>query len=321
VSETEQIEAQAADFLMRRAEPDWTEADQARLDAWLEQSMAHKAAFWRLEHGYAQLDRIAALGLAESRQPRRWARPLALAASVALVLLVGGLYFFRAAPWGIGGAEQAPIQYATNFGSIGKTVLPDGSRIELNAESDIRFTQSSSRRTLWLNRGEAYFDVARDERRPFTVHIGPRNVTVLGTQFVVARGTRAITVSVLDGRVRLDAAKSGAGVGSATLTAGQTAIAESTSTLIRSEGLQAIRNRLAWREGVLKFDQTTLRDAAAQFNRYNVKKLVVSDDDTAAIRIGGSFHVNNVEGFSRLLESAYGLRVENRNEEIVLSSP
>jgi len=322
MSDAEDIEARAAEFLMRRDEPEWSASDQAGLDAWLRQSAAHQAAFWRLEYGYARFDRMAALGLPPARKPRRWNRPASLAAGVLLALVAGWALLSGVLPLGGVPGQPGPIQqYATNFGSVGKTVLPDGSRIELNTASNIRYSQTSEQRTLWLDRGEAYFEITHDPRRPFTVLTGPRNVTVLGTKFVVTRAARTVTVSVLDGRVRLEGAEHGAHVDPATLTPGQTAIAGTTSTLIKSESLQAIRDRLAWRDGVLKFDGTTIGDAAGQFNRYNVKKLVVGDPETAAIRIGGSFHLNNVEGFARLLETAYGLHVETGDDRIVVSAP
>ena len=71
-----QIEEQAARWLMRRDEPEWSATDQSGLDDWLAQSMAHKAAYWRLEHGWRQADRIGSLGEAvtPSWRPRseRW---------------------------------------------------------------------------------------------------------------------------------------------------------------------------------------------------------------------------------------------------------
>ena len=54
------IEQDAAQWLIRREDGNWSDNDQALLDAWLEQSMAHKAAFWRLEHGWRAADRVRA---------------------------------------------------------------------------------------------------------------------------------------------------------------------------------------------------------------------------------------------------------------------
>ena len=61
MSQAADIEARAALYLMRRGEPDWGVDEERELDQWLQQSMAHKAAFWRLEHSWAGADRLAAL--------------------------------------------------------------------------------------------------------------------------------------------------------------------------------------------------------------------------------------------------------------------
>src|SRR3546814_270169 len=58
---TERIEQQAAQWLERREQPDWSDDDRATLDAWLDASIAHKLAYWRLEHGWTKVGRLAAL--------------------------------------------------------------------------------------------------------------------------------------------------------------------------------------------------------------------------------------------------------------------
>src|SRR3981081_2715846 len=48
MTRSQEIEAQAAEWLMRREQPEWSQADQVALAGWLDESMSHKAAFWRL---------------------------------------------------------------------------------------------------------------------------------------------------------------------------------------------------------------------------------------------------------------------------------
>jgi transmembrane sensor len=71
---------------------------------------------------------------------------------------------------------------------------------------------------------------------------------------------------------------------------------------------------------MLTFDQTSLADAAVEFNRYNRKPLIVDDPEAAAIRIGGSFPASDPEAFTRLLRDAYGLHVEAKADAIVISN-
>jgi transmembrane sensor len=88
----EAIEDQALDWLIRRNGEGWTEDEQVELNIWLDESMAHKAAFWRADHLWQQADRIGSLGInahsefeqepeAEPRPRRRWL-PAAIAASL-----------------------------------------------------------------------------------------------------------------------------------------------------------------------------------------------------------------------------------------------
>src|SRR4051812_75401 len=89
----QQIEETAARWLLRREESNWSEADEAALDAWLDAATDHRMAYYRLEFGWRKGDRLAALGsipapVRRSGWDQRLARPIALAASLLLLLIV-----------------------------------------------------------------------------------------------------------------------------------------------------------------------------------------------------------------------------------------
>jgi transmembrane sensor len=79
---------------------------------------------------------------------------------------------------------------------------------------------------------------------------------------------------------------------------------------------RAIVSQLGWRNGVIVFDSTQLSAAAAEFNRYGGKKLVIADSAAAKLKIEGTFQLNNVEAFADAVQVAFGLRVETRPDEI-----
>ena len=324
-----EIEDRAALWLVRREEPEWSDIDQVALDAWLDESMAHKAAYWRLEHGWRAADRIGALGDVPDPPSRarwlagygaRW-RPLAIAATLLLTIGLSTLYLFPGVYRGSGSEEVATTRYATPVGGRRTVTLPDGSRVELNTATIVRSGVTPERREFWLDRGEAYFEIVHAAERPFVVHAGPRTVTVLGTKFSVRRDGDRVSVSVLEGRVRVDqTGPSGNQTAtSTTITSGDVALADGASTLVTANAGDRVRRALSWREGTLTFDQSTLAEAAAEFNRYNRRQIVIADAQTAAIRIGGTFQSSNVDAFVRLLRDAYGLRVEVRAEETRIS--
>jgi transmembrane sensor len=317
MSKAERIEIEAADWLARRDDAGWSMDDQQELDRWLGSSFANKAAFWRLEEGWRQADRAAALGLAPQyyggfrRQIEKSWRPMALAASLVLVAFLGMTQL------GSFGAPDRPRgqQIATELGARKLVQLADGSNIELNTATVVRAAVTKESREIWLERGEAYFDVLHSQTIPFVVHAGPKTVTVLGTKFSVRRDGDKVTIAVLSGRVRVTEAKANEGSGTMQVAAGSIAVTEPNAALMTEAAPDTVKAELAWREGELVFRNDTLAEAAVEFNRYNRKKLVVTGK-AAELKIGGSFKASNVDGFARLLRDAYGLDVVTSDGEV-----
>jgi transmembrane sensor len=318
----EAIEDQALDWLMRRSAPDWSEEEQAGLEEWLEESMAHKAAFWRADHGWQQADRIRSLGNGDRDDdtPRRsWWSPAAIAASLAALVVIGGMAIVPQ----FGSEPSGQVQHARfDTPTGGRKVVPleDGSKVELNTQTVVRTAVSKSRREVWLDAGEAFFEVARRDGDPFVVHAGRKTITVLGTKFSVRRDGDRVSVNVLEGRVQVqdDVVEEAR---AEIIAAGDTAISRGTSTLITRSSERRVENALAWRDGMLSFDQAPLAEVASEFNRYNSTRLIVTDAAAAQIPIGGSFQASSVDSFVRLLRDAYGLRIQRDDNSVKISSP
>lgn len=319
----EAIEDQALDWLIRRNGEDWTEREQIELDAWLEESMAHKAAFWRANHLWQQADRIRSLGIdphAQAEEPkssRKW-WPAAIAASLIAAVGIGGLslapkFFDQPAPR----VQQA--RFDTPIGGRRVVPLVDGSKVELNTQTVLRTSVSQSKREVWLDTGEAFFEVAHREGEPFVVHAGRQTITVLGTKFSVRRDKDRVTVNVLEGRVRVDDGE-GTMAHAAIITAGDTAISRGPSTLIAAKSEERVAGALAWRDGMLSFDQAPLTEVVAEFNRYNRTRLIVTDAAAGQIPIGGSFQASSIDSFVRLLRDAYGLKIDRDETAVKISS-
>jgi transmembrane sensor len=313
MTRAQDIEAKAAKWLMLREQPQWSQADQGALDGWLDESMAHKAAFWRLEHTWQAAGRIGAIGARDNapparrtRLPLKWWQASALAASVLLAIALIGLHSRpTSAP------QPHTDTFDTGIGGHRIVALVEGSRIEMNTATRLRTLISNQRRDVWLDRGEAFFEVAHIEDSLFVIHAGPRTITVVGTQFSVRRDADKVTVAVLKGRVRVEDPMRGESSATTTVTPGDVAIGEGSSTIVTSKPIAAIEAKLTWREGRLVFAATSLAEVADEFNRYNHRQLVIADPAVAAIRISGTFKASNVEAFVRLLKEAYGLKVES----------
>jgi len=313
------IEDRALDWLIRRDEPDWSDGDQAELDQWLTESMAHRAAWLRAEHGWAQADRVRSLGnwgeqrTGEYRGPR-WL-PAAIAASLLFAFGIGG--YALAPEFGNQPAAQQ-ARFNTPVGGHKIISLADGSSVELNTASVVRAAVDEKSRNVWLDSGEAYFEVKHRDGEPFVVHAGSRTITVLGTKFSVRRDKDRVTVNVIEGRVRVDDGQ-GRDTSAAIITAGDTAIARAGSTLIAPKSEERVEGALAWRNGMLSFNLIPLSEVVAEFNRYNRTQLV-ADPSVATIPIGGTFQASNVDAFARLLHDAYGLKTEKDGDRIRIST-
>lgn len=316
------IEERAAAWLVRRDQPEWSAADAQALEYWLAESDAHKVALWRLEAGWDATARLAATRSAVAERPPLYrfsgSRPLqALAASLILLCLFAA----STLPGWVRSEPPAPLRrFATTVGEHRSVRLPDGSAVTLNTASMMRTAVDRGQRAVWLDRGEAYFDVAHDTNHPFVIHAGDRVVTVLGTRFSVRRDGRMVTVAVVEGRVRVEDAAGGERGRAAVITAGNVAISRGTSMLLTDRSPARVEAALSWRRGMLTFDRTTLGEAAAEFNRYNRRQIQIADARTAQIRIGGTFEATDIDAFARLLRAGFGLTVRENADAITINS-
>lgn len=329
------IEERAAQWLARQDGDAWHAGLQRELDDWLAADLRHRVAWLRLRAAWQRADalagqagQLAAPVPASAREPAQTAaeapaqaarRPLArfsswrMAAGLALACGLAALL----AP-DLGGWQQGE-RHATRIGENRTIALADGSRLTLNTATRLR-TASGAERRVWLDSGEAYFDIVHDPARPFVVDAGNSRVTVLGTRFTVRRDGASTRVLVEQGRVRVSEQGGRGGAGEAVeLVRNQEATSTGGHIALGERSQAQLEQRLAWREGRIVFDQTTLGEAADEFNRYNKRKLVVSDPEVAALRIGGSFAPSNVDGFVRLLEQGFGLQAARSGDRIVLS--
>ena len=320
-------EARAADWIAREDAGDWSPADAEDLRGWLEADTANRVAYLRFRAAWERADRLRVLRapsepLPHARRARWTSRAAALAACVAGLGVAGVLALHLVS----GGSAQV---LSTPVGGEERVALSDGSKLTLNTDTRVRAEVTATRRLVILEQGEAFFDVRHDPAHPFTVIAGDRRITDLGTRFSVRRAGGAVTVVVEQGRVRIDpiarpalltpkARLASAIEPTAVVDRDAIAVASNRTILVVHQDEAQVERDLTWREGVLSFNQTTLAEAADEFNRYNAEKLVV-DRTAASIRIDGAFKSDNVVSFARLLKDGFGLKVEDTGDKIKIS--
>jgi len=307
-----QIREQAAEWAIKRADkPDWTDVDQAELDTWLSSSPSHMVAFLRVESAWQRVDRLRALRRpqAPQRKPTRLLK-LAGVASVAVAVAVVALQ---------GRLNPQFSVYSTPVGGHEVLKLADGSQIELNTATKLRTSLKGETRTVWLDAGEAYFQVRHDAGRPFIVYAAGHRLTDLGTKFLVRSAKERVQVTLIDGEVRFESSGVGVRGHSALMTAGDVVVATADSMSVTHHAVTKLENELGWRRGLLVFKHTTLKDAVEQFNRYNGDKISIEDPKVAQLTVDGTFRTTSTRHFAEVVQAVFGLQVRHQDRTTIIS--
>ena len=307
------IDHQAADWAAK-VDRGLSVEEQSDLDAWLADDIRRIGAYGRMRAIALQAERVAALGPVHSPSDFAWTpRPRF---SRRNILVAGGA--FAASLAGIGFTGWMWLirgRFLTQKGEIRQFVLKDGSVVTLNTESEMMINLSKHRREIHLASGEAMFDVARDEARPFVVVAGSTEARVVGTSFAVrVLPGKAVQILVREGVVdvaRTDqpahpARRLTANMRAVSATQAPDAISAPVAVISMPE--DAMQRALAWRDGRVAFEGETLQQAATEFARYSDTRIVIDDPQLARQEIAGLYQTNDPVGFARIV--AASLRAE-----------
>ena len=250
------------------------------------------------------------------------------AAAVFILLVAAGVTIYFSTP---GTVEM--VTYTTVPGQKSSIPLPDGTNIRLNAGSEIilpkKFSGSTREVTLI---GEAFFEVARDEKRPFIIKSPGIITTVLGTSFnVKAFSNENIEVTVATGKVRVDTSPEKViknQDSSSTGTPGEGDV----STQILVPGEQATFNReigkltkaeveiekyTAWKDGVLILDGKNFEEVGRTLEKWFGAKIIFENEKLKKCEIrGGSFSDPKIEKVLDALKYIYSIDYQIKEDGI-----
>lgn len=230
---------------------------------------------------------VATLAVARGRRRRR--RLHAAVASLAVAIAAGG--------WlGGAGLDRLRSDAYTRVGAMRRLQLEDGSVVTLNTDSAIAVHLRKDLRTVKLLRGEAFFQVARDTRRPFVVDSAGGSARVLGTAFNVRLDDATARVSVLEGRVAVSPPDGGTG---AVLAAGQSAWLAGAA--VHREAAHDPRAATAWRQRQLVFYNTPLSQVVDELARYRHGIVQLHGDNVRALPVSGAFSIADPDASLQLL--------------------
>ncbi len=306
----------ATGWFVRLRDEDATAADRRAFAEWLASSPAHRDAWNEIERIWGGLGEIAPAGLAAQmpavaptlarREPRQsWAR-LAAAAVILIVALAG----WRLMPPGL------MADHRTGVAERRMVALADGSLVELGPQSALDVAFEAGRRRVRLVAGNAYFDIAPDARRPFTVEAGPGRIAVLGTAFDVRIGDgEAVSVAVTHNAVSVSAA-TGAAV----------QLGEGQAVSYGRDGVSAIRPAdldavLGWRHGQLVFHDAPLDAVLAEIGRYRRGHVQLLGPGLGSRRITAVVDARQPEAAIETIARSLDLRMLRATSLLIALSP
>jgi transmembrane sensor len=326
VAETAMADAHmdaAVDWLMRRSFGPQAEADDSAFEAWLAQAPEHHDAYLEAERIWTAA--AAAGGDPRVQARRQWVLQSVKRGRVTRRALAAG---FVAGMLGLGGAglyvlnaprPLATQAFKTDVGQQATVTLPDGSQVTLNTDTVVRTHADRERRLVYLDRGQAFFRVAKDRRHPFVVTAAGRTVTALGTAFDVRVDRGALKVVLVEGKVRVESAKP-APIEDAAPHDPAAPEAETPMATDMSAGSQLVApddadwrltrtdvdRETSWLHRQIVFDDEALGDIVMEMNRYSTRKMVIADQALARERLSGIYTVGDLHAFSEALKG-YGV--------------
>jgi transmembrane sensor len=332
----------AMGWLVKIESPDCTSVQRAAFEQWLAQDVRHRVAHTIAAKARERMDRLSSIrpldgtvdadlllspeytprsiqraGVADPEPPpasgasskRRLLGLVAISLVSIGALCAASLY---------GNEQLAWEDYATHVGGRQTAPLPDGSSVTLNTDTDLRVRLTPEVRELELLRGEALIKVAHDEKRPFTLIAGKTSIQTEAAEFDIRkRNSGELDLIVNAGSVDAEPVESplesalhlaSSPPSQSVISAGYVASIQPGDVQVSLLGPDERARKTAWLRDVLDFRGETLAQAVEEFNRYNLRKIVIDDPRIAERHVGGVFQNNDPESFVAALATVMNIR-------------
>jgi len=313
------LHADAARWVSRRHSGEWTAEDQRALSVWLEQDPARRRAYAEVQALWDRLGGLEATAERELREARAYlARARArrrLAFVIPSLSLAAGLITVLLAPsWWAGLAVET---HRTAVGERKTVALSDGSRIELNTDTELTVRFSTHAREVHLGHGEALFTVVHDDGKPFEVFAHSGRIRDTGTAFGVRAEGERVSVFVIEGAVRITV--KGA-LGARTLKLGERLAYDAAGAFTETEKVD-VEAATAWRDGRLVFKGRPLGEVIAKLGRYHRATVLVTKPSLNAITVSGVFPTDDLRLALNTIAATLPLRLTEVNPGLYLLDP
>lgn len=296
-----------------------TAAQQRTFEEWLARSETHREAYREIEAFWQELGglgNIAQRQLAETRvyvhkaqQKPRYFASLGWAVAAILLILACVPLYRVCVDVGV---------YRTAKGEQTHIRLSDGTRVDLNTNTELQVVYAWLSRKVTLMHGEAFFTVTHNPDKPFEVIAADGLIRDIGTQFNVYRQGDQVSVTVLEGEVSVTNAQTAqpqnlsAGMQLTYRQGGQAQLAQSTDPADAS----------AWRENRMVFKGQTLATVLGQLERYHNVSLATKDPKLQNLKVSGSFPTDNLDLALDTIAASLPVKITRQGANgVVLAKP
>lgn len=281
----------AAHWCMRLHASDCTAQERQAFEQWRDAHPLHAFEYeamleiWEVAEDLPRLETVVPITRAKPATP--W-RTVGIAAAVCALALPLAAY----SGWNLGLLPNS-YQHFEAGNAIRQITLSDGSQVELNLGTELTFSNYKDQRRITLEKGEAFFSVSHDATHPFIVKAADGRIRVTGTKFNVWMYEDQVRVNLIEGSVLVSSNDDLPGDGLRLEPSMQARYKHGDFTPQISQ-TYANDTSLAWRYGKLVLDDLALSEALPLINRYLENPVMVADNSTGAIRLGGIYNIKEL---------------------------
>lgn len=194
-------------------------------------------------------------------------------------------------------------------------LLPDSSTVTLNSNSMLSYTTDFNKESRNIELiGEAFFEVARDEEKAFTIRVNEASISVLGTSFNVDAKTSETKVVVATGLVELASIATDKKV---QLSAGEVGILSEEDNLTASKNTD--RNFNSWKTGIIKFENARLEEVIHSINKIHNVSINLKEGISGDCEVTVSFEKQSLKSILSVLEATLDLTYAETEGKIIIT--
>lgn len=212
--------------------------------------------------------------------------------------------------------DAEAVEIVVDYGQKASLTLPDGTKAWLNSASKLTYTGNYNQKERKIRlEGEAYFEVAKNPKKKFTVCCNGLNIEALGTIFNVKgyRTDKSVTAALLEGSIKVYDQKN-----AIVLSPNQRLCFDKTNRNFVKTEIQDNREIDFWRRNILYFKSTSLADIAKTLERMYGITILFETEELKPVLFSGSIRNNSLTNVFHVISLTYPLTYKTENDTIII---